>query len=40
MNEFVHPRYEEEITLLDIASGHLDHLNLKHVVCITTRENI
>ena len=38
MNEFVHPRYQEEITLLDIASGQLDHLNLKHVVCIANRK--
>lgn len=32
VNEFVRPGSEEEITLLDIASGHLEHLNLKHVV--------
>ena len=34
MNEFVKPGSEGEITLLDIASGQLDHLNLKHVVCL------
>ncbi|CAG2234348.1 unnamed protein product [Mytilus edulis] len=37
VNEFVRPGSEEEITLLDIASGHLEHLNLKHVAKLETK---
>ena len=32
-NEFIHPLRENDVTLLEVASGSLDHLNLKQVVC-------
>lgn len=32
MTDFVKPQKQEGITLFDVASGKLDHLNLKQVV--------
>ena len=32
MTDFVKPQKQEGITLFDVASGNLDHLNLKQVV--------
>lgn len=32
MTDFVKPQKQEVITLFDVASGNLDHLNLKQVV--------
>ena len=32
MEEFLKPGSQGEVTLLDMASGRLEHLNLKHVV--------
>ena len=34
-NEFIHPSQQNDVTLLDVASGTLEHLNLKHVVSIS-----
>lgn len=32
MSEFLKPQRQEDITLFDVASGKLDHINLKQVV--------
>lgn len=32
MSDFLKPQMEEEMTLFDVSSGKLDHLNLKQVV--------
>ncbi|XP_041368614.1 uncharacterized protein LOC121382960 isoform X2 [Gigantopelta aegis] len=37
MNKFILPGREEEVTLLNIASGKLDHVNLKHVAQLESK---
>lgn len=37
MSEFLKPQREEDITLFDVASGKLDHINLKQVTKLETK---
>ncbi|KAL3866767.1 hypothetical protein ACJMK2_044043 [Sinanodonta woodiana] len=36
-NEFIQPKAQREVTLLDVAMGQLEHLNLKHVSKLETK---
>lgn len=36
-NEFIHPSLQNDVTLLDVASGSLEHLNLKQVTKLETK---
>lgn len=36
-NEFIHPSRQNDVTLLDVASGTLEHLNLKQVAKLETK---